>query len=114
MCSAVRLSSSDSCFGLLYFIQLLSLHDNIDLNTNILQVVLALGDYMNVQCHACIGGKSISEDVRRLDYGVQVRVQNVEAMGEYQNRLILTHILRRLHIETGVSNYPISFTCQSS
>ena len=28
---------------------------------------------MNVQCHACIGGKSIGEDIRRLDYGVQVR-----------------------------------------
>lgn len=27
---------------------------------------------MNVQCHACIGGKSIGEDIRRLDYGVQV------------------------------------------
>ena len=36
------------------------------------KVMLALGDYMNVQCHACIGGKSIGEDVRRLDYGVQV------------------------------------------
>lgn len=37
------------------------------------QVILALGDFMNVQCHACIGGKSIGEDIRRLDYGVQVR-----------------------------------------
>eukprot|EP01084_Bolivina_argentea_P219283 371955_1 len=36
------------------------------------KVLLALGDYMNVQCHACIGGKSIGEDIRRLDYGVQV------------------------------------------
>jgi len=36
------------------------------------KVMLALGDYMNVQCHACIGGKSIGEDIRRLDYGVQV------------------------------------------
>ncbi|CAM9872415.1 unnamed protein product [Heterosigma akashiwo] len=36
------------------------------------KVVLSLGDYMNVQCHACIGGKSIAEDIRRLDYGVQV------------------------------------------
>jgi len=25
-----------------------------------------------VQCHACIGGKSIGEDIRRLDYGVQI------------------------------------------
>ena len=25
-----------------------------------------------MQCHACIGGKSIGEDIRRLDYGVQI------------------------------------------
>jgi len=36
------------------------------------KVLLSLGDYLNVQCHACIGGKSIGEDIRRLDYGVQV------------------------------------------
>lgn len=36
------------------------------------KVILALGDFLNVQCHACIGGKSIGEDIRRLDYGVQV------------------------------------------
>ena len=36
------------------------------------KVLLSIGDFMNVQCHACIGGKSIGEDIRRLDYGVQV------------------------------------------
>lgn len=36
------------------------------------KVLLSLGDFMNVQCHACIGGKNIGEDIRRLDYGVQV------------------------------------------
>ena len=36
------------------------------------KVLLALGDFMNVQCHACIGGKSIGEDIRRLEHGVQV------------------------------------------
>ena len=36
------------------------------------KVLLALGDYMNVQCHCCIGGTSIGEDIRRLDFGVQV------------------------------------------
>jgi ATP-dependent RNA helicase len=36
------------------------------------QVLLALGDYMNVKCHACIGGKSIGEDIKRLEYGVHV------------------------------------------
>ena len=36
------------------------------------KVLLSIGDYMKVQCHACVGGKSIGEDIRRLDYGVQV------------------------------------------
>ena len=37
-----------------------------------MQVVLALGDYMSVQCHACIGGTSIGEDIRKLDYGQHI------------------------------------------
>lgn len=43
-----------------------------ELAQQIQQVVLALGDYMNVQCHACIGGVSIGEDIRKLDYGQHV------------------------------------------
>lgn len=27
---------------------------------------------MNVQCHACIGGTSLGEDLRKLDYGQHV------------------------------------------
>lgn len=37
-----------------------------------LQVLLALGDYMNVQCHTCIGGTNVGEDIRKLDYGQHV------------------------------------------
>lgn len=37
-----------------------------------MQVVLALGDYMNVQCHSCIGGTNLGEDIRKLDYGQHV------------------------------------------
>ncbi|CAD0020741.1 unnamed protein product [Aureobasidium pullulans] len=35
-------------------------------------VVMALGDYMNVQCHACIGGTNVGEDIRKLDHGQHV------------------------------------------
>lgn len=35
-------------------------------------VILALGDYMNVQCHACIGGTSLGEDIKKLEYGQHV------------------------------------------
>lgn len=38
----------------------------------VLKVLLALGDYMNVQCHACIGGTNVGEDIRKLDYGQHV------------------------------------------
>jgi len=34
--------------------------------------MLGLGDYMNVQIHACIGGTSINEDIRKLDYGQHI------------------------------------------
>jgi len=35
-------------------------------------VIMGLGSFMSVQCHACIGGKSIGEDIRKLDSGVHV------------------------------------------
>lgn len=36
------------------------------------KVILALGDFMSVQAHACIGGKKISEDIRKLEQGVHI------------------------------------------
>merc|ERR1712093_197004 len=52
--------------------QALILSPTRELATQAQSVVLALGDYMNVQCHACIGGTSIGEDMRKLDYGQHV------------------------------------------
>ncbi|KAI9363936.1 eukaryotic initiation factor 4A-III-like protein [Zopfochytrium polystomum] len=52
--------------------QALILSPTRELATQIQGVILALGDYMNVQCHACIGGTSIGEDIRKLDYGQHV------------------------------------------
>jgi ATP-dependent RNA helicase len=36
------------------------------------RVMPTIGDHLNVQVHACIGGKSIDEDIRRLENGVHV------------------------------------------
>ncbi|CAD7697287.1 unnamed protein product [Ostreobium quekettii] len=36
------------------------------------KIILALGDFMNVQAHACVGGKSLGEDIRKLEHGVHV------------------------------------------
>jgi len=35
---------------------------------------MALGDYMGAQCHACIGGTSVREDVRKLEVGQHIVV----------------------------------------
>ena len=45
-----------------------------ELAQQIQKVVMALGDYMGAQCHACIGGTSVREDMRKLDEGVHVVV----------------------------------------
>lgn len=36
------------------------------------KVILAIGDYINIRAHACIGGKSVGEDLRKLEHGVHV------------------------------------------
>lgn len=43
-----------------------------ELAVQIQQVVMALGDYLNVQCHACIGGTKLSDDIRKLNQGQHV------------------------------------------
>lgn len=52
--------------------QALVLSPTRELAVQIQSVVLALGDYMNIQCHACIGGTSIGEDTRKLEHGQHV------------------------------------------
>ena len=45
-----------------------------ELAQQIQKVVIALGDYMGAQCHACIGGTSVREDMRKLDAGQHIVV----------------------------------------
>ena len=52
--------------------QALVLSPTPELATQTQSVILALGSYMNVQCHACIGGTSVGEDIRKLEYGQHV------------------------------------------
>ncbi|WVR03822.1 ATP-dependent RNA helicase FAL1 [Kwoniella sp. DSM 27419] len=52
--------------------QVLVLSPTRELAVQIQTVMLALGDYMNVSCHACIGGTSVGEDIRKLEAGQQV------------------------------------------
>ena len=52
--------------------QALILSPTRELAVQIQKVQYALGHFMSVEVHCCIGGKSIGEDIRRLDAGVQV------------------------------------------
>jgi len=54
--------------------QTLILAPTRELANQIHKVVLALGDYLKVQCHVCIGGTSVRDDIDRLRDGVHVVV----------------------------------------
>jgi len=54
--------------------QALILAPTRELAQQIQKVVIALGDYMQVSCHACIGGTNVRDDMRKLESGVQIVV----------------------------------------
>lgn len=77
-CSSARLFPSSLLSLFVFWVvfnretQVLIMSPTRELALQIQKVVLALGDYMNVQCHACIGGQSIGEDIRKLDHGQHI------------------------------------------
>lgn len=54
--------------------QALILAPTRELAQQIQKVVIALGDFLNIECHACIGGTVVREDIRILQEGVHVVV----------------------------------------
>ncbi|KAJ7065084.1 eukaryotic initiation factor-like protein 4A-I [Mycena belliarum] len=54
--------------------QALILTPTRELAQQIQKVVVAIGDFMNIDCHACIGGTSVRDDIKALQAGPQVVV----------------------------------------
>ena len=54
--------------------QALILAPTRELAQQIQKVVIALGDYMNIECHACVGGTDVRQDMQTLQSGVHVVV----------------------------------------
>ena len=52
-------------------------------------MVLALGDYMDITCHACIGGGSVRDEMRLLESGVQIVVGTPGRVFDMINRSAL-------------------------
>ncbi|XP_044335065.1 eukaryotic initiation factor 4A-III homolog B [Triticum aestivum] len=53
-------------------VQALILSPTRELATQTERVMQAVGNHMSVSVHACVGGKSIGEDIRKLEAGVHV------------------------------------------
>ena len=69
--------------------QALILAPTRELAQQIQKVVLALGDYMGVKCHACIGGTNVKEDMRKLEAGSQVVVGTPGRVADMLSRKVL-------------------------
>lgn len=69
--------------------QALVLAPTRELAHQIQKVVLSLGDYMEVQCHACIGGTNVRDDLRKLEQGVHVVVGTPGRVFDMINRRAL-------------------------
>lgn len=70
--------------------QALILAPTRELAQQIQKVVIALGDFMNAQCHACIGGTNVREDMRKLEMGVHVVVGTPGRVFDMINRRALS------------------------
>lgn len=53
-------------------VQALILSPTRELAAQTEKVILAIGNFINIKAHSCIGGKSVGEDIRKLEYGVHV------------------------------------------
>ena len=54
--------------------QALVLAPTRELAQQIVKVMIALGDFMSVRIHACVGGTAVRDDIRTLQNGVHVVV----------------------------------------
>jgi translation initiation factor 4A len=69
--------------------QALILAPTRELAQQIQKVVIALGDYMNIECHACVGGTIVREDMAKLQEGVHVVVGTPGRVFDMINRRAL-------------------------
>ncbi|CCU78986.1 Bgt-2333 [Blumeria graminis f. sp. tritici] len=69
--------------------QALILAPTRELAQQIQKVVVAIGDFMNVECHACIGGTSVRDDMKSLQEGQHVVVGTPGRVLDMVNRRFL-------------------------
>jgi len=66
--------------------QVLVLAPTRELAQQIHKVTMHLGDYMNIQSHACVGGTAVRDDIRIMQTGVQMVVGTPGRVNDMINR----------------------------
>lgn len=69
-----------------------------ELAQQIEKVVVAIGDFMNIDCHACIGGTNVREDMTALRAGPQVVVGTPGRVHDMIHRRVLRTDAMKLFI----------------
>ena len=69
--------------------QALVLAPTRELAQQIVKVIVALGDFMSCQVHACVGGTAVRDDIRTLQQGVHIVVGTPGRVGDMINRQAL-------------------------
>uniref|UniRef100_U5EXJ2 Eukaryotic initiation factor 4A n=1 Tax=Corethrella appendiculata TaxID=1370023 RepID=U5EXJ2_9DIPT len=75
--------------------QALILAPTRELATQIQKVVISLGDYLGAQCHACIGGTNVRDDIKKLEMGCHIVVGTPGRVHD----MISRNVLRTDHIK---------------
>jgi translation initiation factor 4A len=69
--------------------QALVLAPTRELAQQIVKVITAIGDFMNIRVHGCVGGTAVREDIRTLQDGVHIVVGTPGRVGDMINRRAL-------------------------
>lgn len=75
------------------------------------KVVVAIGDFMNITCHACIGGTAVREDMKALGEGPEVVVGTPGRVHDMiQRRVLKTDHLKQFILDEADEMLSVSFT----
>lgn len=90
--------------------QALILAPTRELAQQIQKVVVAIGDFMNIECHACIGGTSVRDDMKALQEGPQIVVGTPGRVQDMiQRRFLKTDAMKMFVLDEADEMLSVSF-----
>lgn len=92
--------------------QALILAPTRELAQQIQKVVVAIGDFMSIDCHACIGGTSVRDDMTALQAGPQVVVGTPGRVQDMiQRRVLKTDSMKMFVLDEADEMLSVSAVC---